>query len=133
MPLLSQMPCLCTIQPLKSGHLTNQDTFFYPRLERLQLYIHLALNCHPSHRDNRALHNGESPMINRVINVHVYLYNSIVVLYWISHLLRHILFTSATLLVCCSLNSAILHKVCVDLSCLGSSVGRGSVYIQGLI
>ena len=28
MTLLSQMPCLCTIQPLKSGHLTNQDTFF---------------------------------------------------------------------------------------------------------
>ena len=30
------MPCLCTIQPLKSGHLTNQDTFFCPKGVRIR-------------------------------------------------------------------------------------------------
>ena len=30
------MPCLCTTQPLKSGHLTNQDTFFCPKGVRIR-------------------------------------------------------------------------------------------------
>ena len=33
--LLSQMPWVCTIKPLKSGHLTNQDAV--PRVSRLEV------------------------------------------------------------------------------------------------
>ena len=47
---MSQLPYLCTIQSLKSGHLTNQDTSFCPKgvlIREASQYIHLhAHNVH---------------------------------------------------------------------------------------
>ena len=47
---LSQTPCLCTLQPLKSGHLTNKDTFFHHKCVWIKVpsYIH--------HIDNHIFH-----------------------------------------------------------------------------
>ena len=45
---LPKMPFLCALQPLKYGHLTNQDTFSVPRVSGLERfhYIHSGVYVH---------------------------------------------------------------------------------------
>ena len=45
-PSLSQTPRLCTLQPLKSGHLTNRDTFFCPKCVQIrEVPLNIIINC----------------------------------------------------------------------------------------
>ena len=45
----SQTPCLCTLQPLKAGHLTIKDTFFCPKsvlIREVPPYLSRVRGCY---------------------------------------------------------------------------------------